>query len=137
MPSWGNAVGGVVSTMELAEVAAELRSLIADPDVSPTTVTVSTPTGPPTIDEAAGTQTLNTDDDTVSVLRGEVGLEEVAELPGGLQLGDVRYHVLAADLSSTPTTASVVIDGSDRHQVIHVSADPLGLMHTLTARRLP
>lgn len=128
---------GLIDDVMLQSIAADLSSLIGDADVSPTTITVSTPTGAPTVDYAAGTYTRTTDDDSVSVLRCEVNLEDVAASAGGLQVGDIRYHVLASSLSSTPSTESVVVDGSDRRKVIHVSTDPLGLLWTLTARRLP
>ena len=87
--------------------------------------------------DAAGTVTITSDDDTVSVLRAEVTLDEVAQAAGGLQLGDIRYHVQASSLSSVPTLSSVVVDGGDRRRVVSVSSDPLGIVYTLTARRTP
>jgi len=71
------------------------------------------------------------------VLRAEVTLEEVQASAGGLQLGDIRYHIQATSLSSTPSLSSVVRDGLDRRRVVTVSIDPLGLLYTLTARRTP
>jgi len=128
---------GLVDAVMLASIAADLSSLIGDADASPATVTVSTPSGAPTVDNAAGTITRNTDDDTVSTLRGEVTLEEVQASLGGLQLGDVRYHVIASTLSTTPSTASTITDGATVLRVVTVSTDPLGLLWTLTARRTP
>lgn len=127
---------GLIDAVMRASIAADLRSLVGDADVSPTTVTISTPTAAPVIDRAAGTYTRTTDDDTVSVLKCEVTLEDVAKAEGGLMLGDVRYHIMAADVSTVPTTESVVVDGGDRRAVVVVSSDPLGLLHTLTARRV-
>tara|TARA_Y100000593_G_scaffold87301_1_gene167524 strand:- start:214 stop:618 length:405 start_codon:yes stop_codon:yes gene_type:complete len=128
---------GLIDGVLLASITADLRSLVGDGDVAPVTVTVSTPTADPVIDRAAGTYTRATDDDTVSVLRCEVNLEDIAAAQGGLQVGDIRYHIMAADVSTTPTTESVVIDGSDRLAVIHVSQDPLARLYTLTGRRIP
>lgn len=128
---------GLADDVLIASIKADLRSIVGDADVAPATVTVSTPTAAPVVDDAAGTYTRTTDDDTVSVLRCEVSLEDVAKAAGGLQVGDIRYHVMAEDLSSTPTTETTVIDGGDRRRVVVVSQDPLGLLYTLTARRLP
>lgn len=128
---------GLVDDLLIASIKADLRSIVGDADVTPATVTVSTPTAGPTIDRAAATYTRTTDDDTVSVLRCEVSLEDVANAAGGLQVGDIRYHVMAEDLSSTPTTETTIIDGADRLKTIHVSQDPLGLLWTLTGRRVP
>ena len=135
MPNWGNAGGGLLSSFEKAAITAQLRATITDTDAA-VPVTVSTPTGASTVDDAAGTMTRNTDDDSVTALRGEVTVDEAAE-SAGLQVGDIRYQVMAADLSSVPSTASTVIDGSSRRQVVMVSTDPLGLMYTLTARATP
>lgn len=128
---------GLIDAVMLESITADLVSLLGDADVSPNTVTVSTPTGAPTHNRAAGTYTRTTDDDTVNALKCEVNLEDVARSEGGLQVGDIRYHVMQSDLSSAPSTQSVVIDNSNRWAVIHVSADPLGLLWTLTARRVP
>lgn len=128
---------GLADDVLIASITADLRSLVGDADVTPATVTVSTPTAAPVVDDAAGTYTRSTDDDTVSVLRCEVSLEDVAKAAGGLQVGDIRYHFMAEDLSSTPTTETTIIDGGDRRRVVVVSQDPLGLLYTLTARRLP
>ena len=135
MPNWGNAGGGLLSSFDKAAITAQLRANLTDADAA-VSVTVSTPTSGPTVDDAAGTMTRNTDDDTVTALRGEVTVDEAAA-SAGLQVGDIRYQMMAADLSRVPTTASTVIDGGERRQVIMVSTDPLGLMHTLTARATP
>ena len=126
----------LISPVMRAALAADLTALLGDAQVTPTTVTVSTPTGR-AVDDAAGTVTITSDDDTVSVLRAEVTLEEVQASAGGLQLGDIRYHIQATSLSSTPSLSSVVRDGLDRRRVVAVSIDPLGLLYTLTARRTP
>ena len=126
----------LISPILRAAIDADIAGLVGDGDVSPLTVTVSTPTGR-AVSDAAGTVTITSDDDVVSVLRAEVTLQDVAESSGGLQLGDILYHVQASTLSSAPTLASVVVDGADRRQVISVSTDPLGLVYTLTARRTP
>ena len=135
MPNWGNAGGGLLSSFDKTAITAQLRANLTDADGA-VSVTVATPTSGPTVDDAAGTGTRNTDDDTVTALRGDVSLDEAAE-SAGLQVGDIRYQMMADDLSSVPTTASTVIDGSDRRQVVMVSTDPLGLMHTLTTRETP
>jgi len=126
----------LISPVMRAALSADLTALLGDAQVTPTTVTVSTPTGR-AVDDAAGTVTITSDDDTVSVLRAEVTLEEVQASAGGLQLGDIRYHIQATSLSSTPSLSSVVRDGLDRRRVVTVSIDPLGLLYTLTARRTP
>ena len=126
----------LISPVMRAALSADLTALLGDAQVTPTTVTVSTPTGR-AVNDAAGTVTITSDDDTVSVLRCEVTLDEVQASAGGLQLGDIRYHILATSLSSTPSLSSVVVDGSDRRRVVVVSTDPLGLLFTLTARRTP
>ena len=126
----------LITPVMRAALAADLTALLGDAQVTPTTVTVSTPTGR-AVNDAAGTVTITSDDDTVSVLRCEVTLDEVQASAGGLQLGDIRYHILATSLSSTPSLSSVVVDGSDRRRVVVVSTDPLGLLFTLTARRTP
>jgi hypothetical protein len=133
-----NTVGpGLIDPVMLASITADLSSLIGDTDAGPATVTISTPTAGPTVDYAAGTLTTTTDDDTVATLRGEVTLADVQASLGGLQLGDVRYNILASALSTVPNVSSIVIDNTRRLQVIMVSTDPLGLMYTLTARRTP
>tara|TARA_R100000951_G_scaffold87430_2_gene75198 strand:+ start:738 stop:1139 length:402 start_codon:yes stop_codon:yes gene_type:complete len=126
----------LISPVMKAALAADLTALLGDAQVTPTTVVVSTTTGR-AINDAAGTVTITSDDDTVSVLRCEVTLDEVQASAGGLQLGDIRYHIQATSLSSTPSLSSVVVDGSDRRRVVVVSTDPLGLLYTLTARRTP
>lgn len=126
----------LITPVMRAALAADLTALLGDAQVTPTTVTVSTPTGR-AVNDAAGTVTITSDDDTVSVLRGEVTLEEIQASLGGLQLGDIRYHIQATSLSSTPSLSSVIVDGSDRRRVVTVSTDPLGLLFTLTARRTP
>jgi hypothetical protein len=126
----------LISPVMRAALSADLTALLGDAQVTPTTVTVSTPTGR-AVNDAAGTVTITSDDDTVSVLRAEVTLEEVQASAGGLQLGDIRYHIQATSLSSTPSLSSVVRDGLDRRRVVTVSIDPLGLLYTLTARRTP
>jgi hypothetical protein len=126
----------LISPILRAAIDADIAGLLGDADVTPTTITVSTPTGR-TVDDAAGTVSITSDDDSVSVLRAEITLAEVAQAAGGLQLGDIRYHVQASALSSVPTLASVVVDGGDRRRVVNVSIDPLGLLYTLTARRSP
>jgi len=128
---------GLVDAVMLASITADLSSLIEDGDVSPTTITVKTPTGPPTVDWAAATSTPNTDDDTVSTLRHVVTLEEVSAAQGGLQLGDITYLIMADDVSSVPTVATVIVDGSDTLRVLTVATDPLSLTHSLLARRSP
>jgi hypothetical protein len=120
----------------VAAIKADLVSLVGDADAAPATVTVSSPTGR-TVNDAAGTVAITSDDDTVSCLRAEVTLTEVQQSAGGLQLGDIRYHVVASGLSTAPSTSSVVVDGSDRRRVVSVGSDPLGLLFTLTARRTP
>ena len=126
----------LITPVMRAALAADLTALLGDAQVTPTTVTVSTPTGR-AVNDAAGTVTITSDDDTVSVLRAEVTLEEIQASLGGLQLGDIKYHIQATSLSSTPSLSSVIVDGSDRRRVVTVSIDPLGLLFTLTARRTP
>lgn len=126
----------LITPVMRAALVADLTALLGDAQVTPTTVTVSTPTGR-AVNDAAGTVTITSDDDTVSVLRAEVTLEEIQASLGGLQLGDIRYHIQATSLSSTPSLSSVIVDGSDRRRVVTVSIDPLGLLFTLTARRTP
>lgn len=127
---------GLIDPVLKAAISADLASLVGDTDAARASVTVSTPTGR-TVSDAAGTVTITTDDDTADCLRAEVTLEEVQSALGGLQLGDIRYHILASALSSTPSLSSVVIDNTDRRRVVSVSIDPLGLLYTLTARRTP
>lgn len=132
-----NQIGpGLIDPVLKAAISADLASLVGDTDAARASVTVSTPTGR-TVSDAAGTVTITTDDDTTDCLRAEVTLEEVQSALGGLQLGDIRYHILASALSSTPSLSSVVIDNTDRRRVVSVSVDPLGLLYTLTARRTP
>jgi len=126
----------IISPTMRAAIEADIAGMVGDADVAPTTITVSTPTGR-TVSDAAGIVTITSDDDTVSVLRAEVTLDEVAQAAGGLQLGDIRYHVTVSSLSSVPTLSSVVVDGGDRRRVVSVSSDPLGIVYTLTARRTP
>jgi hypothetical protein len=127
---------GLIDPVLKAAIKADLVSLVGDTDAAPATVTVSSPTGR-TVNDAAGTVAITSDDDTVSCLRAEVTLSEVQQSAGGLQLGDIRYHVVASDLSTAPSLSSVVVDGSDRRRVVSVGSDPLGLLFTLTARRTP
>jgi hypothetical protein len=127
---------GLIDPVLKAAIKTDLVSLVGDTDAAPATVTVSSPTGR-TVNDAAGTVAITSDDDTVSCLRAEVTLTEVQQSAGGLQLGDIRYHVVASDLSTAPSLSSVVVDGSDRRRVVSVGSDPLGLLFTLTARRTP
>jgi hypothetical protein len=127
---------GLIDPVLKAAIKADIVSLVGDTDAAPATVTVSSPTGR-TVNDAAGTVAITSDDDTVSCLRAEVTLTEVQQSAGGLQLGDIRYHVVASDLSTAPSLSSVVVDGSDRRRVVSVGSDPLGLLFTLTARRTP
>lgn len=127
---------GLVSAAMVAAIKADLVSLVGDADAAPATVTVSSPTGR-TVNDAAGTVAITSDNDTVTCLRAEITLADVQQSAGGLQLGDIRYHVVASDLSTAPSTSSVVVDGSNRRRVVSVGSDPLGLLFTLTARRTP
>ena len=127
---------GLIDPVLKAAIKADLVSLVGDTDAAPATVTVSSPTGR-TVNDAAGTVAITSDDGAVSCLRAEVTLSEVQQSAGGLQLGDIRYHVVASDLSTAPSLSSVVVDGSDRRRVVSVGSDPLGLLFTLTARRTP
>ena len=73
----------LITPVMRAALAADLTALLGDAQVTPTTVTVSTPTGR-AVNDAAGTVTITSDDDTVSVLRAEVTLEEIQASLGGL-----------------------------------------------------
>lgn len=127
---------GLIDPVLKAAISADLASLFGDTEAARYSITVSSPTGR-TVDDAAGTVAITSDDDTVDALRAEVTLAEIQAAAGGLQRGDIRYHVRAATLSTVPSLSSVVVDGGTRHRVISVSQDPLGLLWTLTARRIP
>lgn len=132
-----NSIGtGLIDPVTKTAISSDLASLLGDTEAARYSITVSTPTGR-TVDDAAGTVAITSDADTVDALRAEVTLREIQAAAGGLQLGDIRYHVLASSLSSIPSLSSVVVDGTDRRRVISVSQDPLGLLWTLTARRIP
>lgn len=135
---------GILDPIAKEAIRVALVSIVGDTDASSVTVTVSTPTADPTVDWSSRVVTPTTSADSVSALRVPEGgklpkptLRAAAQDSGGIQSRMFLYHVMAVDLSATPTTSTVITDGGDRFAVVEVISDPLGLMHLLKARRAP
>lgn len=101
-------------------------------------VTVSTPTGLPTIDNAAGTVTHNTTDTTIGTARiRKLTLREIESGAGQYQLGDVELSLKQDELPVKPTIDTTWTDDAGvRHAVLTVDRDLRRLLWVLTGRRI-
>lgn len=124
---------GLLNTVSRAALAADLRSLVHDPDAS-TTITLSTPTA--TVpDYAAGTSSTTTTDDLVPAHLAPLTLREIGESEGVYQTGDRRALVDASLLTIPPTTATTATIAGRAWKVLQAEVDALGAVWHLILRR--
>ena len=125
-----------LSPVLLAQITADVASLLTDAQVATTSISIATPTAG-SIDAASGIASLTLTTDSISGTLEPLTLLEVAESSGAYQIGDQRLRVAAADLTVAPNVDTTFTIGSAVYVVVQAVRDPLDLHWIIVGRLRP
>lgn len=133
-----NHVGaGTLTAAEVDHLATCLGSIVRDLDTS-ATLTVSTALGTGIMDPVTGLFSASETQDIPVGWTAPLTLREIAQGGSMLQTGDRRFILMAADLTTAPTSdpPTRITHNSITYRAIKVEQDPLGQTWHVIARRI-
>lgn len=122
-----------LSSEELSQIAADVSSLITDPELTkPVTYRNFQSTS---FTPSTGMQTATYTDSSLRVIRNNVTTREVAASNGLYQMGDVLFTFDRATFSAiTPNREDRIVDDNETWGVVSWTTDPIQRLWRVVAR---
>ena len=127
-----NLVPDFLTANEKTMIAEDIDAATADSQISES-ITYSA-LGTSSYNAASGVMDRNDTDSTINAIKGAISTKEIADSNGLLSIGDIRWLIDRADLTTTPTIGDRITYGSDIYEVVAYEAGQLDKHWRITTR---